>query len=101
MSLTETQQQEFDENGYLIFPSLFSAEEIELLRSQLPNIFSEDNTANIREKQPQEISMQGMIVLCGASKTQKTRKLLLQAVDLGILCFGWDVKLILSYKNYF
>jgi hypothetical protein len=30
--------------------------------------------------------MQGMIVLCGASKTQKTRKLLLQAVDLGILC---------------
>jgi len=41
-----------------------------------------------------------MIVLCGVGKTSKIRKLLLQAVDLGILCFDWYVKLILSYKNY-
>ena len=31
--------------------------------------------------------MQGMVVLCGVNKTQEPRKLLLQAVDLGILCF--------------
>jgi ectoine hydroxylase len=48
--LTEDQQQEFDRNGYLILPSLFSAEEVALLQAQLPHLFSEDNPANIREK---------------------------------------------------
>ena len=50
MSLTEDQQQEFDRNGYLILPSLFSAEEIALIRAQLPHLFSDDDPANIREK---------------------------------------------------
>ena len=50
MSLTEDQQQEFDRNGYLILPSLFSPEEIALLRAQLPHLFSDDDPANIREK---------------------------------------------------
>jgi ectoine hydroxylase len=48
--LTEDQQQEFDRTGYLILPSLFSAEEIALLQAQLPQLFSDDNPANIREK---------------------------------------------------
>ena len=50
MSLTEDQKQEFDRNGYLILPSLFSAEEIALIRVQLPHLFSDDDPANIREK---------------------------------------------------
>ena len=50
MSLTEKQQQEFDRNGYLILPSLFSTEEIALLRAQLPHLFSDNDPANIREK---------------------------------------------------
>ena len=50
MSLTEDQQQEFDRNGYLILPSLFSAEEIAFIRMQLPHLFSDDDPANIREK---------------------------------------------------
>jgi len=50
VSLTEGQQQEFDRNGYLILPSLFSADEIALIRVQLPHLFSDDDPANIREK---------------------------------------------------
>jgi len=49
--LTQTQKEQFDQNGYLIVPSLFSIEETRLLRSQLPALFSEDNAANIREKE--------------------------------------------------
>ena len=48
--MTEDQLQEFDRNGYLILPSLFSPEEIALLRAQLPHLFSDDDPANIREK---------------------------------------------------
>jgi ectoine hydroxylase len=51
VSLSNNQQKEFDKNGYLILPSLFSGQEIQLLRSQLPVLFSEDNSANIREKE--------------------------------------------------
>ena len=50
MPLTEDQQQTFERNGYLILPSLFSYEEIALLRAQLPHLLSEDNPANISEK---------------------------------------------------
>ncbi len=48
--MTEDQQQEFDRNGYLILPSHFSTEETALLRAQLPHLFSDDDPANIREK---------------------------------------------------
>jgi ectoine hydroxylase len=48
--LTGDQQQEFDRSGYLVLPSLFSAEEIALLQAQLPHLFSDDNPANIRER---------------------------------------------------
>jgi ectoine hydroxylase len=48
--LDKHQEQEFEENGYLILPSLFSAEEIALLRAQLPHLYSEDDPGNIREK---------------------------------------------------
>ena len=50
MSLTKNQQREFDRNGYLILPSLFSTEEISLLQAQLSHLFSHDHPANIREK---------------------------------------------------
>ena len=50
MSLTTDQKLEFDRNGYLILPSHFSEEEIVLLKAQLPILFSDDNPANIREK---------------------------------------------------
>ena len=49
MYLTDEQLQEFEKNGYLIIPSLFSTEETRVLRSQLPDLFSDNNPANIRE----------------------------------------------------
>jgi ectoine hydroxylase len=51
MFLTEDQCQEYDQNGYLILPSVFSSEEVALLRRQLPPLFSTDHPANIREKE--------------------------------------------------
>jgi len=50
MNLTKKQLEEFDKEGYLFFPSLFSQEEIKNLSSELPNIYDTKEEYNYREK---------------------------------------------------
>ena len=48
--LTQEQLKEFDEKGFLFFPSLFKAAEIESLTAQLDDMFAQDTVCNVREK---------------------------------------------------
>ncbi|MEN8261171.1 MAG: phytanoyl-CoA dioxygenase family protein [Pseudomonadota bacterium] len=50
MKLDDAQLEQFDRDGFLIFPDLFSAAEIAAVRSELPALFAEDTDANITEK---------------------------------------------------
>ena len=51
MELTDTQLTQFDRDGFLILPELFSAAEIEAIRAELPALFAEKTAANIPEKE--------------------------------------------------
>lgn len=51
MLLTSEQLERFREDGFLVLPSLFGAEEVAALRAELPALFAEDTPANFREKQ--------------------------------------------------
>lgn len=48
--LTDAQVQKFNDEGYLFFPSLFSEREVDVLTSELDEIFSKEIVSNIREK---------------------------------------------------
>jgi ectoine hydroxylase len=50
MQLTQEQLQTFNEDGFLILPKLFSTDEVEVLRSAMDRVFSEESAANVREK---------------------------------------------------
>jgi len=50
MRLTREQLAEFDEQGFLFLPGLFSAEEMALMSGELPGIFAQDRDEVIREK---------------------------------------------------
>ena len=51
MRLTEVQLAQFDGDGFLVLPSLFSPAEVEVLRSELPRLFAERRPENFREKE--------------------------------------------------
>ena len=51
MRLTDAQTARFEDDGFLILPSLFSAAEVEVLRSELPRLFAERRPENFREKE--------------------------------------------------
>ncbi len=53
MKLTQAQIAEFEDQGYLLIPNLFSAEEITLLQGELPGIFAQDREEVVREKDSQ------------------------------------------------
>ncbi len=55
MKLSAEQLAQFQRDGLLLLPDLFSAEEVEILRSRLPKLFAEDVAANIREKDSNEV----------------------------------------------
>lgn len=55
MKLTQSQLDRYEEDGFLVFPSLFSEQEVRLLRSRLPALFAEDTEANIPEKDGGEV----------------------------------------------
>jgi len=55
MRLTDVQLEQFNRDGFLILPGLFSPEEVALLRSRMPSIFSENHPANIVEKASGEV----------------------------------------------
>jgi ectoine hydroxylase len=50
MKLTQAQLDQFDRDGYLFFPSLFTPEEISVLRDEVPALYAQDRIENIREK---------------------------------------------------
>ncbi len=50
MKLTEAQQAQFDDEGYLFLPGLFSTEEVAVMKGEIPAIFAERRPENVREK---------------------------------------------------
>jgi ectoine hydroxylase len=50
MKLTETQLQDFDRDGYLFFPSLFSPGEMQVLLDEIPGIYAQHRPEIVREK---------------------------------------------------
>jgi ectoine hydroxylase len=50
MKLTNAQQKQFDDEGYIIIPNLFSVREVNTLKNQIPFIFSQRRPENFREK---------------------------------------------------
>ncbi|MDP7674185.1 MAG: phytanoyl-CoA dioxygenase family protein, partial [Dehalococcoidia bacterium] len=55
MKLSDAQFVELQNHGFLLLPTLFSAVEIDLLRSRLPALFSDDVPENIVEKTSGEV----------------------------------------------
>ncbi|NBT01566.1 MAG: proline hydroxylase, partial [Betaproteobacteria bacterium] len=50
MKLTQQQLAQFEQDGYLFFPSLFSEQEMKVLRDEVPTIYKEFRPEIIREK---------------------------------------------------
>jgi ectoine hydroxylase len=50
MKLTAEQLDQFDRDGYLFFPSLFTPEEIKTLTDEVPALYAQHRPENIREK---------------------------------------------------
>jgi len=50
MKLTPKQLEDFDRDGYVFFPSLFSEREIKALSDEVPAIFRQQRPENVREK---------------------------------------------------
>jgi ectoine hydroxylase len=55
MRLSVQQLEDFDRDGFLILPELFSNDEVPALRAPLPAIFAADDPANIVEKRGGEV----------------------------------------------
>ncbi len=50
MKLTTAQRDQFDRDGYLFFPSLFSPAEIKTLTDEVPALYAQQRPENVREK---------------------------------------------------
>jgi ectoine hydroxylase len=50
MQLTQAQIEQFDRDGYLFFPSLFTPEEIQVLIDEVPHLYAQHRPENVREK---------------------------------------------------
>jgi ectoine hydroxylase len=55
MKLTDAQLRQFKDNGFMIFPGLFSEDEVMLMRDELPGLFAERCNENYREKESDEV----------------------------------------------
>ena len=55
MKLTREQLETFDRDGYLLFPDLFSKEEIKILNAEVPSIYKENRPEVTREKNSEEV----------------------------------------------
>ena len=55
MKLTSEQKTDFDRDGYLFFPGLFSAEEMQPMLAAVPELYSRDEPYNVREKGTQAV----------------------------------------------
>jgi ectoine hydroxylase len=50
MKLTPAQVAQFEREGYLFFPSLFTREEIKVLTDEVPALYAQRRPENVREK---------------------------------------------------
>lgn len=50
MHLTPAQRQQFDEQGYLFFPALFTPDEVASLNAEVPALYARREAYNVREK---------------------------------------------------
>jgi len=50
VKLSRPQIEEFDRNGFLFFPSLFTREEIKVLTGEVPALYAQRRPENVREK---------------------------------------------------
>ena len=50
MKLTQAQLDQFERDGYLFFPSLFSAAEVRTLVDAVPGLYAQRRPENVREK---------------------------------------------------
>ena len=50
MKLTREQHAQFDRDGYLFFPGLFSPEETKTLTAAVPELYGRREAYNVREK---------------------------------------------------
>ena len=50
MQLTPAQREQFEREGYLFFPDLFSAQEIKALTDEVPALYAQRRPENVREK---------------------------------------------------
>lgn len=57
MKISQERLEEFQENGYLIFPELFSTDEVAELRQAMDRVFAKDIPTNIREKKSDVVRM--------------------------------------------
>jgi ectoine hydroxylase len=50
MQLTQEQLAQFDHDGHLFFPGLFTSEEIQVLLDEVPHLYAQHRPENVREK---------------------------------------------------
>ena len=50
MKLTDAQLKQFDEQGYIFVPELFSAAEVKVLTDQVPGLYAQRRQEVVREK---------------------------------------------------
>ena len=50
MKLTQAQLEQFDREGYLFFPALFSRQEVKALTDEVPALYAQRRPENVREK---------------------------------------------------
>jgi ectoine hydroxylase-related dioxygenase (phytanoyl-CoA dioxygenase family) len=50
MSITNQQIQDYRRDGFLLLPALFSPEEVQAMKDELPGVFAEDSPARVMEK---------------------------------------------------
>ena len=55
MNLTAAQKQQFDRDGYLFFPGLFTTDETARLNAAVPDLYSRSAAYNVREKGSQAV----------------------------------------------
>ena len=55
MKLSQAQRDQFDREGYLFFPGLFTTEETRTLQSAVPELYSRREAYNVREKDSQAV----------------------------------------------
>jgi ectoine hydroxylase len=66
MLLTPGQLQQFERDGYLFFPSLFSAAEVAVLTGEVPRLYAMRRPENVREKGSEAVRTNFAAHLCSA-----------------------------------